>query len=397
MNHPLLAKRLSAINESATIQMAKTTRALIAKGEPIINLTLGEPDFDTPDDIKQAGINAIIEGYTKYTPVSGFLELREAIQEKFQKDNHLNYEPSQIVVSCGAKHSIMNVIMSLVNPGDEIIIPTPYWVSYSEMVKLAGGIPIFVETSVENDYKLNEEQMRKHCSSKSRLFIFSSPCNPSGSVYTKDELEALANVAKDFPNLFFISDEIYEYINYQENHISLASIEGMYDKTITINGVSKGYSMTGWRIGYLGAPEWIANACEKLQGQFTSGASSISQMAALYAIKNGRNSAVEMKNAFKERRSILYNGLREIDGVQCNLPQGAFYVFPDFSEWINRFGADKNIKNSQDLCLYLLTEAKVATVAGSAFGKEGCIRISYAASDNELKKATAQIQEALTS
>lgn len=390
-----IAKRISLINESQTIAMAKAGRALKAQGHDVINLSFGEPDFQTPQHIKDAAKQAIDEGFTFYTPVAGYPELREAIAQKFKRENDLNYSPDQIIVSTGAKHSIMNVVLALVNPGDEVIIPSPYWVSYGEMVKHAEGIPVFIDTDVESDFKINAQQLENVINEKSKLFMFSSPCNPTGSVYTRAELEELAAVFRKYPNLFIVSDEIYEHINFGEKHFSMASIPDLYDRVITVNGVSKGFAMTGWRIGYIGASKEIAWACEKIQGQFTSGTSSISQRAALAALTSDMSPTFEMRNAFLRRRDLILNELSKINGIKYNKPQGAFYVFPDVSAFFGKRNGNFIINNANDLCLYLLNTVYVAVVPGEAFGNPNYIRISYAAKDEVIVDAINRIAKAL--
>lgn len=390
-----LADRVSWINESQTIAMAKAGRELKAKGFDVINLSFGEPDFDTPLHIQNAAKQAIDDGYFFYTPVAGYPELREAVVNKLKRDNDLDYSMNQVVVSTGAKHSIMNVIMAIINPGDEVIIPTPYWVSYSEMVKLVGGVPSFVHAGVESDFKITPRQLEAAITPKTKAFLFSSPCNPTGSVYSKEELEALKEVFVKHPEVVIISDEIYEYINFVGKHESIAQFEEIQDRTVIVNGVSKGFAMTGWRIGYIAAPLEIAQACEKLQGQFTSGASSISQRAALAALVSPLTAAVEMREAFLRRRNLVLDLLKGIPGLKCNVPDGAFYVFPDISSFFGKKHEKGSIENSSDLCLYILNTCFVSTVPGDAFGAADCIRISYAASDDTLREAIKRIGEAL--
>lgn len=390
-----LADRVSWINESQTIAMAKAGRELKAKGFDVINLSFGEPDFDTPLHIQNAAKQAIDDGYFFYTPVAGYPELREAVVNKLKRDNDLDYSMNQVVVSTGAKHSIMNVIMAIINPGDEVIIPTPYWVSYSEMVKLVGGVPSFVHAGVESDFKITPQQLEAAITRKTKAFLFSSPCNPTGSVYSKEELEALKEVFVKHPEVVIISDEIYEYINFVGKHESIAQFEEIQDRTVIVNGVSKGFAMTGWRIGYIAAPLEIAQACEKLQGQFTSGASSISQRAALAALVSPLTAAVEMREAFLRRRNLVLDLLKDIPGLKCNVPDGAFYVFPDISSFFGKKHEKGSIENSSDLCLYILNTCFVSTVPGDAFGAADCIRISYAASDDTLREAIKRIGEAL--
>lgn len=392
----LLANRLNAISESQTLRMSKMARELKAQGIEIINLSIGEPDFDTPEHIKKAAIEAIKDGHTKYPPVAGIQELREAVSQKFKRENGLDYSPEQIVVSTGAKHTIMNVILAMINPGDEVIIPAPYWVSYSEMVKLAGGLPRFVPSSIENNYKPDFEYMKKLISPKTKLFLFSSPCNPSGTVFNQNDLEQIISILQPYEDIHIISDEIYEHIQYDHKHLSIGTLDGMKDRVITVNGVSKAFAMTGWRIGFMGAPLWIAQACEKLQGQFTSGANIIAQKAAVAALNSDLGPTLKMKEAFKERRELIYNGLKSIPDLKCNYPEGAFYVFPDVSAFFGRKYNGETIKNSIDLSLYLIKEAHVSTVSGSAFGNPECLRISYAASSKELEMAINNISEALS-
>lgn len=375
--------------------MSRRSRELKAKGRDIINLSIGEPDFPTPAFIKDAAKKAMDEGYTKYTPVAGFQDLREAISEKFWRDNNLEYSPDQIVVSTGAKQSIANVVLSLVNPGDEVIVPAPYWVSYIEIIKMAEGVPVVVEAGIEQDFKISAEQLKSAISTKSKLMIFSSPCNPSGSVYSKEELENLSKVIESKKDFYVLSDEIYEHINFIGKHESLAQFNNINDQVITVNGVSKGFSMTGWRIGYIGAPKWIASACDKIQGQFTSGTCSISQKAAKAAIASNPVVTHEMRDAFLRRRDLVLEKLSEIEGLKLNEPKGAFYVFPDVSSYFGKSFNGEIIKTGTDLSMYLLNEANVAVVTGEAFGADDCIRISYATSDEILLEAIERIKKAL--
>ncbi|MEZ5049022.1 MAG: pyridoxal phosphate-dependent aminotransferase [Saprospiraceae bacterium] len=391
----LLSDRIKSMDESATIKMAQKARDLAQKGINVISLSLGEPDFDTPNFIKEAAKVALDEGFTKYTPVPGLLKLRQAISSKFKRDNNLNYEPTQIVVSNGAKQSIANVVLSLINPGDEVIIITPYWVSYAEIVKLTGGIPVYVGADISQDYKISATQLDEAISEKTKLIIFSSPCNPTGSVYEKEELEALAAVILNYDNLMVISDEIYEYINFTSSHFSIAEVPGMEERTATINGFSKGFSMTGWRLGYMGAPQWLASACSKVQGQFTSGANSFGQEAAITALDSPLTETYAMRDAFKERRDMLLKLLSDIPGFKVNKPMGAFYVFPDISAYFGKSFQGFEINNSDDFSEYILSHAHVGLVSGSAFGDDNCIRISYAASEPELREAVRRIKEAL--
>jgi aspartate aminotransferase len=390
-----LSDRINNLAESQTLAMAKKSRELQAQGKDIISLSIGEPDFDTPQFIKDAAKRAIDNNITRYSPVAGYPDLRKAISEKFKRDNHLNYTPEQIIVSTGAKQSIANVILSLVNPGEEVIVPIPYWVSYIETIKLAEGVPVTIPTSVESNFKISPEQLKKAITPKTKMIVFSTPCNPSGSVYTKEELKALAEVIIQFPDLYIISDEIYEYINFIGKHESIAQFDFIYDRVITVNGMSKGFAMTGWRIGYIGAPLWIAQACEKMQGQFTSGTSSISQMAALEAAKADPSVTFEMRDAFKKRRDLVLASLNEIPGLKTNTPDGAFYIFFDISSYFGKSYNTYTIKNSHDISMFLLEEGNIALVSGDAFGDDNCIRFSYAAAEKTLIEAVKRIKESL--
>lgn len=390
-----VSSRLERLSESATIAMARKSRELKAEGKDIISLSLGEPDFNTPDFIKEAAKQGIDDNYTRYMPVNGYQDFREAISTKFKRDNNLNYTPEQIVVSTGAKQSIANVVLSLVNPGDEVIIPAPYWVTYEEIVKLAEGVPVFIETSIDNDFKITAEELESAITDKSRLMIYSSPCNPTGSLYSKEELASIADVVAKHPDFYVISDEIYEHINFVGKHESLAQFEHVYDQVITINGVSKAFAMTGWRIGYIGAPLWIAQACTKMQGQVTSGTCSIGQRAAKAAVEADPKVTHEMLEAFRKRRDLVLGLLNEMPGVKINEPEGAFYVFPEINSFFGKANGKYSINNADDLSMYLLEEANVALVTGAAFGAPNCIRISYAASEEELKEAMKRIAEAL--
>lgn len=392
----LLSERVKNLSESATIAMARKSRELKAQGIDVISLSLGEPDFNTPDFIKQAAKEGIDQNYSKYMAVNGYEDLRMAISAKFKRDNNINYSKDQIVVSTGAKQSIANVVLSLINPGDEVIIPAPYWVSYEEIVKMAEGVPVGIETSIENDFKITPDQLKAAINTKTKLMIYSSPCNPSGSVYTKEELRGLADILKDHPSIVVISDEIYEHINFTNSYFSMAAFDDMYNQVVTVNGVSKSFAMTGWRLGYIGAPNWIASACTKIQGQFTSGASSISQRAALAAVSEDPKVVIPMKNAFLERRNYMIKELRSISGFNINEPEGAFYLFPDVSAFFGKEFKGNKITNADELCLFLLEEAKVALVTGNAFGSPNCIRISYAASMEELKEAIGRIKNAIS-
>ena len=390
-----LAQRILNMEESATIKMAQMARDLAAEGHEVISLSLGEPDFDTPDHIKEAAKKALDDGYTKYTPVPGLVELRKAIQTKFKRDNGLEFDLSQIVVSNGAKQSIANICMSLLDEGDEVAILAPYWVSYSEIVKVAGGVPVLVSAGIEQDYKVTAEQVRDALTERTRILLFSSPCNPTGSVYTKPELQAIADVIAERDDIYIISDEIYEYINFTEEHVSIGTFENVKDRTITVNGFSKGFAMTGWRLGYIGAPQWIAKACAKIQGQFTSGATAFGQMAGAHALTSDMEPTQKMKAAFLQRRDMMIEELSKIPGMKVNKPQGAFYIFPDISSYYGKKAGHIAINNADDFCEYLLKEAHVAVVTGSAFGAPECFRISYAASEAELREAVKRIAAAV--
>lgn len=390
-----LSDRIINLAESQTLAMAKKSRELQAQGKDIISLSIGEPDFDTPQFIKDAAKRAIDNNVTRYTPVAGIQELRKAISEKFKRDNDLNYTAEQIVVSTGAKQSIANIILSLVNPGEEVIVPIPYWVSYIETIKLAEGIPVTIPTNVESNFKITPEQLRKAITSKTKMIVFSTPCNPSGSVYNKEELKALAEIIVQYPDLYVISDEIYEHINFVGKHESIAQFDFIYDRVITVNGVSKGFAMTGWRIGFIGAPLWISQACEKMQGQFTSGAASISQMAALEAVKATPSVTFYMRDAFKKRRDLVLGLLKEIPGIKTTVPDGAFYIFPDISYYFGKSYNNYHIKNSNDLSMFLLEEGNIALVSGDAFGDDNCMRFSYATSEERLIESVKRVKEAL--
>ena len=387
---------LNSLSESATIAMAKMARELKASGIDVISLSLGEPDFDTPESLKQAGVNAINANDTHYTPVAGTVRVREAISKKFKRDNGLEYALDQIVVSNGAKQSIANIVLSIVNPGDEVILPAPYWVSYAEIVKLAKGVPIVLPTSIDDDYKIKPEALAAAINEKTRMVIYSSPCNPSGSVYTLEETQAIAEVLLQNDNIITISDEIYELINFTPKHASLAGIPGMMDRVVTVNGVSKGFAMTGWRLGYIGAPKWIAAACNKIQGQITSAPCSIAQAAAAAAVDADPSIANEMLEAFLRRRDQMLADLNGILGIKLNKPMGAFYLFPDISGLFGKSYNGKTLSNSDDVAMFLIEEAHVATVSGSAFGTPECIRISYAAADEVLAEAASRIREAVS-
>ncbi len=395
MTKTMLSDRILRMQESATIKMAKMARKLAAEGHDVISLSLGEPDFDTPKHIKDAAKKALDDGFTKYTPVPGLVELRQAICNKFKRDNNLDFDLSQIVVSNGAKQSIANLSLALLNEGDEVIVLAPFWVSYYEIIRLGGGVPVVLHSGVEDDYKVSAEAIEEAITNRTKLIIFSSPCNPSGSVYSYDELKAIAGVVERHKNVHIISDEIYEYINFDEKHVSIGTFESVKDRTITINGFSKGFAMTGWRLGYMGAPEWIAQACAKMQGQFTSGANAFGQKAAAYALEADMAPTNVMREAFLKRRDLVINGLKEIPGFIVNYPKGAFYVFPDVSAHFGKVIDGFEIENSADFAEYLLQKAHVAIVAGSAFGCEGCIRLSYAAAEETLIEAVKRIKEAV--
>jgi aspartate aminotransferase len=386
---------LNRLSESATLAMARMARELKASGVDVISLSLGEPDFDTPTELKQSGIDSINANETHYTPVPGTQRVRDAISKKFKRDNGLVYNTDQIVVSTGAKQSLANVILSLVNPGDEVILPAPFWVSYIELVKVAGGVPVILPTSINEDYKIKPEALEAAINEKTRMMIYSSPCNPSGSVYTKEETAALADVLRNHDNMFTISDEIYELINFTPKHASLAAEPGMMDRVITVNGVSKGFAMTGWRLGYIGAPKWIADACTKIQGQFTSAPCSIAQAAAATAVEADPSIAQSMVAAFLIRRNAMHASLSKVPGINLNLPMGAFYLFPDVSELFGKSFNGKSLDNSDDVAMFLIEEAHVATVSGAAFGTPECIRISYAAADEVLEEAVRRIEVAV--
>ncbi|TDI75777.1 MAG: pyridoxal phosphate-dependent aminotransferase [Bacteroidetes bacterium] len=390
-----LSNRVNNMATSATLAMAAKARELKEQGNDIIGLSLGEPDFMVPEFVKEAAIQAIKDNYHSYTPVDGYGDLKQAIITKFKRDNNLSYTPSQIVVSTGAKQSLANLAQVLLNEGDEVLLPAPYWVSYSDISKVAGGIPVEISTTIDNDFKVTPQALEAAITPKTKMMIYSSPCNPSGSVYSKEELRALADVLVKYPNIIVVSDEIYEHINYVGGHVSMAAFEDMYDRTVTVNGVSKAFSMTGWRIGYMGAPEYIARACNKMQGQVTSGANCIAQRASIAALENPPSRIQYMVDAFKERRSLILGLLAEIPGIKVNEPDGAFYVFPDISYYFGKTYRGKIINNAGDFAIYLLEEAKVATVTGEAFGDPNCIRISYAASDKDIIEAMRRIKEVL--
>ena len=391
----IISDRVNRLSESATIAMARKARELKSQGIDIISLSLGEPDFNTPDFIKDAGKEGIDKNFSKYMPVNGYQDLREAISNKFKRDNGIDYNTEQIVVSTGAKQSIANVVLSLINPGDEVIVPAPYWVSYAEIIKMAEGVPVFIDTSIKNDFKISPSELQGAITNKTKMMIYSSPCNPSGSVYSKEELRSLADVLVNYPSITVLSDEIYEHINFTGSYFSIGAFPDMYNQVVTINGVSKSFAMTGWRVGYIGAPLHIAQACTKIQGQFTSGTSSISQRAAIAAVSANPSEIHEMRDAFLSRRDFILEELNKIKGININQPQGAFYVFPDVSAFFNKSYGNFTVTNSDQLAMYILETAKVAVVTGNAFGSPNCIRISYASSMEKLKDAMDRIATAL--
>lgn len=392
--HPL-SDRVKLLNESATLKMAKMSRELASKGVDVINFNLGEPDFDTPTHIKESAKKAIDDNYSHYTPVAGFPELRKAIAAKLKRDNGLNYLPEEIVVSTGAKQSIFNIICSVINPGDEVLVPVPYWVSYHDMIRLAGGVPVFLDTDKKNDFKVTASQVEKAMNARTRMFLFSSPCNPTGTVYSKDELESLAHVFAKNQNVVVVSDEIYELINFTGSHESIAQFEIIRDQTVIVNGLSKSFAMTGWRIGYIAGPKWISEACEKIQGQVTSGTSSISQRAAITALTDGNSSAAEMNKAFHQRRDLFVELLEDIEGLSFNVPAGAFYLFPDVSRYFGKSANGFTITSSADLAMYLLEQAHVSVVSGDAFGAAQCIRISFATSEEKIREGMKRMKNFL--
>ena len=391
-----VSDRLNRLAESATLAMARMSRELQAKGIDVIALSLGEPDFDTPEFIKEAAKKAIDDNFSHYTPVPGLPELRSAIVQKFKRDNDLEFTPDQIVTSTGAKQSLANLCLSLLNPGDEVLLPCPYWVSYTEIVKLAEGVPVEVPSTIDSDFKVTSDQLEAAITLNTKLLMFSSPCNPSGTVYTQTELEAIAKMLEKYPNIYVVSDEIYEHINFTEKHFSIGTIPSMKDRTITVNGVSKGFAMTGWRVGFIGAPLWIAKACNKIQGQVTSATCAIAQKAAERAmLADPRSTTQQMKNTFLKRRDMILAELNNIKGIKCNIPQGAFYVFPDVSYYFGKSDGTTTINNSDDFCMYLLNSAHVALVAGDSFGNPECVRISYAAADDKLMQGMDRIKKQL--
>jgi aspartate aminotransferase len=390
-----VSDRLNRLSESATLAMARMSRELKAEGHDVIALSLGEPDFDTPDFVKEAAKSAVDNNFSHYTPVPGLPELRQAIANKLKRDNGLEYTADQIVTSTGAKQSLANVCLSLLNPGDEVLLPAPYWVSYFEIIKLAEGTPIELPTNIESDFKVTPEQLEAAITPKTKMLLFSTPCNPSGTVYTKAELEAIAKMLEKYPNIYVMCDEIYELINFGEPHFSMAAIPSIKNRVITVNGVSKGYAMTGWRVGYIAAPKWIASACNKIQGQITSATCAVAQKAAEAAVAADPSCVDYMREAFRKRRDMMLEMLSEVPGVITNTPQGAFYIFPDVSHYFGMSDGNTIIKDSTDFCMYLLNDAHVALVAGAAFGTPNCVRISYAASEKNLKEAVNRIKKSL--
>ncbi len=390
-----LSDRLQRLAPSATLAMSQKSSEMKAQGIDVINMSVGEPDFNTPDHIKQAAKLAIDENFSKYSPVPGYAELRQAIARKLERENHLHYQPSEILVSNGAKQSVCNTVMALVNPGDEVIIPAPYWVSYPQMVLLAGGTPVFIEARFDQNFKITPQQLEAAITPKTRMLILCSPSNPTGSVYSKEELQSLADVIKQHDDLFVLADEIYEHINYVGKHESIAQFEGMKERSIIVNGVSKAYAMTGWRIGYIAAPEWIVKGCNKLQGQYTSGPCSVSQKAAEFAYTQSQECVEQMRQAFERRRNLIVELAKDIPGLEVNMPEGAFYLFPKCSSFYGKKSTDDGftVNNSTDFALYLLEKGHVATVGGDAFGDPECFRMSYATSDENIREAMRRIKE----
>lgn len=393
--HQVLSDRVSKLAESETLKMARMARELRALGHDVISLSLGEPDFDTPDHIKEAAFQALKDGYTKYTPVAGLPELTQAVSEKFKRDNGLDYRPDQIVVSNGAKQSIYNLCQALLDPGDEVVLFAPYWVSYWEIIRMSGGIPKLVYAGVEREFKPSPEQLALAITERTKFVLFSSPCNPTGAVFDRKELEAYADVLAQHPQVYVVSDEIYEYINFTHEHVSIGSLPQVKDRTITVNGFAKGFAMTGWRLGYLGAPKFIADACTKIQGQVTSGASSFGQKAGAVALSSSLAPTESMREAFRERRDIVLSMLSEIPGMHTNHPEGAFYVFPDISAFFGKSDGHTVIRDADDFCDYILTNAYVGLVSGAAFGDPRCFRLSYAASEAQLREAIRRIKAVL--
>ncbi|MBT5858438.1 MAG: pyridoxal phosphate-dependent aminotransferase [Flavobacteriales bacterium] len=391
-----VSDRLNRLSESATLAMARMSRELKAEGKDVIPLSLGEPDFDTPDFVKESAKKAVDDNFSHYTAVPGLLELRTAIVNKFKRDNELDFSAEQIVVSTGAKQSLANICLSLLNPEDEVLLPAPYWVSYADIVNLSEGTPVEISSSVENDFKVTASEIEDKITDKTKILMFSSPCNPSGTVYTKEELTEIAEMLKNYPDIYIISDEIYEHINFTESHFSIGTIPYLKDRVITVNGVSKGFAMTGWRVGFIGAPLWIAKACSKIQGQITSATCAVAQKATQEAVNANPEVTTEMKNIFLKRRDLVLEKLNEIEGIKCNVPQGAFYLFPDVSYYFGKSDGENTINSSDELCMYLLNNCFVALVAGTPFGNPECIRISYAASEDDLLEAIKRIKNQLS-
>jgi aspartate aminotransferase len=394
-SEPHIADRVLAMAESETLKMARMARELRAKGHDVISLSLGEPDFDTPDHIKQAAFEALKAGYTKYTPVTGLPELTKAISEKLKRENGLDFPPEQVIVSNGAKQTVYNLAMALLNPGDEAIVLAPYWVSYWEIIKMAEGIPVPVYAGVDQNFKPKPRQIVAAITEKTRFILFSSPCNPTGSVFSRAELEAIAEALEPYPNVLIISDEIYEHINFTGTHVSIGSIDSVRDRVITVNGFAKGFSMTGWRLGYCAGPKAVVDACSKIQGQVTSGAASFSQKAGAVALESDLTPTYQMREAFEKRRDLLLDIMQTIPGITCNKPDGAFYLFPDISSYFGKTDGDVIITNAEDFCDYLLLNAHVAVVPGNAFGDPNCFRLSYAASEEQLREAVRRMREVL--
>ena len=391
----ILSDRILSLEESQTIAMARKSRELIANGVDVISLSLGEPDFDTPNFIKEAAKKAIDDNFSHYTPGPGLSDLRNAISTKFKRDNKLEYSADEIVASTGAKQTLAQLMLALVNPGDEVIVPAPYWVSYYQMVKMAEGTPVVIEATVDADFKVTAQQVEKAITPKTKAFLFSTPCNPTGSVYSRKELAELVKIFEKYPKVIIISDEIYEHINFLGEHVSIGQFESIKERVVTVNGVSKGFAMTGWRVGYLGAPKWLAAACTKMQGQTTSATCSIAQKAMQAAVSADPTCTKNMRAAFLRRRDLMISKLQEIEGLKLSIPQGAFYIFPDVSAYFGKSYKGTTIENANDFCMYLLNEANVATVTGEAFGSPNCMRISYAAADETLVEAVSRIKTAL--
>lgn len=395
MKH-LLSDRHNMLSVSKTIQMAQLSRDLKEQGNDVISLSLGEPDFFTPEHIKEAAKNGVDENYSSYPPVSGYTDLKQAIINKLKRDNNLDYNLDQILVSTGAKQSLVNILLTLLNPGDEVIIPSPYWVSYTDMVKLGEGKSVIVPASIEEDFKISAEKLRANITDKTKVLLFTSPSNPTGSVYTKEELKGFADVLKDFPNIIVISDEIYEYINFGGKHVSIAEFDFMKDRVVIVNGVSKGFAMTGWRIGYIAGPSWLVKGCEKIQGQVTSGASCIAQRATIAALTDSIEPTIKMRDSFHARRDIVIELLKEIPGIKTNLPTGAFYIFPNIQAYYGKSNGTETIKDADDFCMKILKNCHVALVGGSSFGNDNCMRISYAAAEADLREAMKRMKDYLS-